>query len=346
MARFFTEGFELGLFPVWMNTGEHSTITTGSKRSGSRGMHLDMLAQLIGGYAASRTIIIPDTRPDTELYFRAALKFVQISSTTRNHLSFKDDSGVELCRLQVSDTSMTLYVLNSLKDTWSPVGGFNNATWYLVEVHLKQDDSTGEAEIRIDGTSRLTFSGDTKSTGSVIRSIMFSSPGDADISCDLYVDDIAINDLSGAVDNSWCGEGKVLFLTPNANGDSSEWVGSDADSTDNYLLVDEIPNDGDTTYVQTSDADQIDLYGLSTYTLGAGEAVRGLQVLAVARCVTAESDQVALGVKATSEHFGDAQALTTSYAAYAGDWLATNPDTSAAWSQEDLDALQAGIKSA
>ncbi|HML23526.1 MAG TPA: hypothetical protein PKD09_17855 [Aggregatilinea sp.] len=342
MARIFTDGFELGAWHPWMNLGSHASITTGSKRSGDRGLHLDQEPETITGYAGDRYITLPVTRTDTELYFRAAMRFPGMDTGFGKDFYVLDEDGVTLMYLDISTTAMNLYVLGALQDTWEPVGGISNATWYLVEVHFVQDASSGTVEVRVDGTVRLSFTGTTKSTGDVIRQFRLAAEKGAH---DVYMDDVAINDTTGSADTSWPGEGKIILLTPNANGDSSEWTGSDSDQTDNYALVDDVPNDGDTTYVQTSDADMTDLYGLSSYTLAAGEAVRGVQVLAVARCVTAESDTLKLGVKSTAEHFGDAQALTTGYATYVGDWLATNPDTLAAWSQSDLDDLQAGIQS-
>ena len=62
----------------------------------------------------------------------------------------------------------------------------------------------------------------------------------------------------------------------------------------------------------------------------------------LAREETAAGDSIKVGLKTNSvEYAGSAQAVTSSYARYAGTNYATNPQTLAAWTQAEIDALQA-----
>jgi hypothetical protein len=159
-----------------------------------------------------------------------------------------------------------------------------------------------------------------------------------------YYDDLAINDTSGGADDSWCGDGRIIALTPNANGDLSQLTGSDGNSTDNYLLVDDVPSNGDTDYVEGSTVDQKDLYNLTACGL-TGVIIKRVWAASRSRDTVAAGGLISLVVKTNStEYAGTDRALATSYAEVLGDIHTVNPNTSGAWSTSDLDALQVGPK--
>lgn len=110
---------------------------------------------------------------------------------------------------------------------------------------------------RIDGVEFASGTIDITATPNSFG--CFTSASDATL--DYIVDDLAINDASGSSENTWCGEGEVICLRPNGNGDNSDWTGSDGNSTDNYLLVEEFPPDT-ADYVQSNTSGQIDDYAL------------------------------------------------------------------------------------
>ena len=102
--------------------------------------------------------------------------------------------------------------------------------------------------------------------------------------------------------------------------------------------------DSDTTYISTSTAGHVALSGLSNFTLGS-DYVHAVIVKALARDdAGATTNQVQPMVRVSSTNY-DGSATTTgaTYIAAQSVWE-ENPYTSDAWSDAELDALQAGVK--
>ncbi|MHA2047204.1 MAG: hypothetical protein ACW99G_20625, partial [Candidatus Thorarchaeota archaeon] len=83
----------------------------------------------------------------------------------------------------------------------------------------------------------------------------------------IYFDDIYIDDATGEPEPSAAPPPLRFYLmTPDGNGTHADWTGSDADKTDNYQLVDEVPaNTGD--YVEATVSGLYDSYAMSNVVL-------------------------------------------------------------------------------
>lgn len=126
----------------------------------------------------------------------------------------------------------------------------------------------------------------------------------------LQMDDYYVCDAVGpAPYNGPLGDCKIEAVLPNANGDISDWVGSDGNSTDNYLLVDDSSS---TDYVATSTVGARDLYNLANGNsangnvlavqseilvgkVGTGVAAGSIRIATKAEDGTVESVEVASG---------------------------------------------------
>lgn len=214
-------------------------------------------------------------------------------------------------------------------------------TWYLLEFYIKIDDSVGRIVMKFDGIVDIDYTGDTKPGADTTVGQLAHSTG---YNSGFRIDDIALNSTDGGADNSWCGDGHIIALRPNGNGDSSQFVGSDGNSTDNYLLVDEAPPSG-ADYVQSPTVGELDLYNLGATGLS-NVSVRRIWPEARAIDTVAAGSEIYLPIKTNSiQYDGTAVALLTSYTKQLkGDVRTINPDTTLAWSVSDLDALQVGIK--
>lgn len=220
----------------------------------------------------------------------------------------------------------------------------SGTTPILFEAHVKIDASAGEIEVKADGVTIFTFSGNTDPDSRVTCQRLYVRGGGWDD--DYYgTDDVSVNDATGSDDNSWVGSGYLLYLAPNGNGDSSDLVGSDGNSTDNYLLVDETPHDGDATFVAAAASGDKDNYALAALpTLPAGATIRFVHPVAIAKRFTTPSD-IDVGIKSdATEDFAASQALTTSYAMYRGERYYVDPDDSAAWDETKVNALTASVR--
>lgn len=212
---------------------------------------------------------------------------------------------------------------------------------YVIEPHVKISKNSGVLELKIDGVieSAASFTGKTQpGTQTTLDNVCFNC------GYNIYIDDIALNDISGTVDNSWCGDFHIYPMYTDGNGDSSLFLGSDGNRVDNYLLVGDIPSDGDTSYVYSSTRGDKDLYTLTDLpSLPVGSTIRAVTVETRARELTADGDAIRLMVKSGTTEANSANIiLGTSYGIQKAEFL-TNPSTSAAWTVSDVNNMQAGF---
>lgn len=211
--------------------------------------------------------------------------------------------------------------------------------WNRYEMKVNIADS-GTAVVRKDGEVVLNYSGDLKTSGSDITHVQ-ASFGDGN--GNIRYSDIVVQDTTGpAPFNDFIGDFTVSALVPNANGASSQFVGSDGNSTDNYLLVDEIPwNTAD--YVGSGTPGNKDLYNVT-------DVAAGATVLAVQTVVSAlKTDSAARGIKFVSRSSGGVsatsaeQAMGVSYTAYVSPIALTDPNGDA-WTVARLNGAQFGVE--
>ncbi len=115
---------------------------------------------------------------------------------------------------------------------------------------------------------------------------------------------------------------------------------------DNYLLVDEMPPDGDTTYVETDTASTQDQYHVEDYD-GTGREIVRVWTEARARSTEPTGETIKLGIKTGGYVFlGSGVSLINQYVRVVGDDYYENPDTSTGWTDSDLDGIQVVIEAA
>lgn len=222
-------------------------------------------------------------------------------------------------------------------------------TWYGLGIDVKLDASAGWIYFYKDGELKLSYDGNTLAGLGAITTVdglYFGGGLNGSWASYAYFDDLVIDDTTGEATPSPVPDRRFALLTPNGNGDKSEFTGSDGNQIDNYLLVDEIPPNGDTDYVRATAANLVDLYAMTTTTPPTGFTFGALIALAYARKAAAEDDTtVALTIKSgTTEQSGSAKTLGTSYA-LRWERFATDPATGNPWTQSGIDSVQVGVKS-
>lgn len=115
--------------------------------------------------------------------------------------------------------------------------------YYHVEIKAFVDDAAGTVEVRVNNTTVLSFLGDTRNAATALfGGVIIGFANDADNNASgVYIDDFYVLNGAGAVNNNFIGDSRIHSLLPDANGFYSELVGSDGNSVDNYLQVDENP---------------------------------------------------------------------------------------------------------
>lgn len=224
-----------------------------------------------------------------------------------------------------------------------PAGG-----WHYVEVKATIADAGGIAQVWVDGTQYVDFTGDTqRSTETTKDHIRFGHPNaNSGTAYRFHYDDFYYLDTTGSTNNDRLGDVRVETIRPNGNGNSSQWVGSDADSTDNYALIDEATLDT-ADYVGTSTPTNKDTYAYESISLTAG-TVHGARIVSHAQ----KTDSGAASINhvtrsSASETDSSSMALSgVSAWAYYQSFQETDPNGGGAWSVSAINAAEFGVKMA
>lgn len=287
----------------------------------------------------------------TEIYARVPIRFAQNLGSTSGHvrqIKFRDSSNNIVLTISHTYSTGNTTVSHSTGAIGTITTSFPFNQWVLMEVHFKLDASSGVVEIKWDGNLVFSYTGNTNPSSRVDILYMSMLMGFTGQNFQTWLDDLAVNDTTGTEQNGWCGDGVIVAALPNGNGDSSDWLGSDGNSTDNYLLVDENPHNSDTDYVSAASTGLKDLYNLAAMpSIPSGSAIVLVQPIAVARRTDpATLSNIDVGIKSgATEDFAASQALTTTYALYAGEIYYVDPDDGMAWDETKVNALQVGIQS-
>jgi hypothetical protein len=236
------------------------------------------------------------------------------------------------------DVANQFYVSDStgvkatIAHTWT-VNGFD-----YFEVRCKVHGTAGEVEVNVNGVQvYLATNLDTDASAGNIVFMRSVAPNNSTA----RYDDLYLATVNGSGVTDFLGTPHVYKLTPAAEGNSAAWTPSAG--TDNALMVDETPEDGDTTYVEAGSAGLIDLYTLSDLPAGPN-TVHGLTISTEARKTTADATTFDTVLRTDGTNFNSAaKTLTTSHAPFF-DVHAINPDTSAAWTVAEVNALEVGVE--
>lgn len=336
MARIFSEGFEVQDYSHFTVGYAANGITYTTGRTGGRGSYCAVLNP--GPFSNDNTYFSKDLGANyDELYVRAYYRNADLRSLTSETIRFLDSAGTDVLSLRCYNNTLYAYRTTSSLGDITPVG-WASTTWTLFEVYAKCVSGETILTIKLDGAQIYTATWAETTGAGNLRTVqfMYYAKGGA-----AYFDDIAINDTSGSANNSWVGNGSIVALVPTSTA-VAEMQGSDGNQTDNHLLVDELPKDDDTTYVY-SDVEAEDTYGLTNLAaLASGESINGLWTSVRARKEGAST----LGMRAgtlsgtTTTYETTETTLVSSYVTYYGVFREVDPDTSAAWSESAVNALQ------
>ncbi len=211
--------------------------------------------------------------------------------------------------------------------------------WYWCEFKVLCNDSTGTYEVRINGVDVASDTGvDTKAHASLEYHDIVKF--DSAASSVVFIDDFYMCDGSGAVNNNFLGNCRVLAIFPTGNNGTPDWTPS---SGDNYTCVDEEVVDDDTSYIEDSTTDNTDLYTYEDVSdLG---DVFGIQINTMCRETDATNYTLKTQIKSDSTVSDDAGQVigATSYLNKKR-ISELDPHTSTAWTATTLNAASFGIK--
>jgi hypothetical protein len=252
-------------------------------------------------------------------------------------LNFWKNGGACAGALLIAPTSVAYYRGDAAALVSSSVVQITTLVWHYVTGKIVFSDTVGTVEVWVDDVKVLAIS--AADTTALASGILPDLPQWAYQGATYYLDEPWF--ASGADTIAPC-HTRIDALAPNGNGSYSQFTGSDANSTDNYALVDELPF-SDTDYVESGTAGEIDTYQYPDlpYTNG---SVKGVQqsVRAKNSDAGARSLQFVCRIGGT-DYLGGTVALASSWSIYTCVWE-KNPATNAAWTVAEVNAAEFGYK--
>lgn len=223
---------------------------------------------------SSRAIFSVGTLTNPTVVIGAAFQIFSAFYTTSRMIRFMNSEGAQACIQCYTDGYIKVfrgdYNGTQVAVTDDPV--VTLSTWHYLEVKMYFHNSAGYVIVKIDGDEVINETGLDLiyQTTETVEFIEFWSNYNAVA----YWDDIYCCDDSGTKNNDWLGQCQVKTLSPSSAGNYSQFTPSGEAS--NYLCVDDIGGvDGDTTYVGSNVAGEIDTYDFDDL------AITGGQVFAV-----------------------------------------------------------------
>jgi hypothetical protein len=333
MTRIFMTGLEGRDLNIFTTIGASAAISTSYYRTGSASLYIHGTAW-----------VVKKTLPSSlsELFMRFGLRAnVDYSIGNCYFLTFFDaDASVQI---QVGlDSNSILQVYRGTTNIASGTHAISAQEWHCIEIRVKPAESPdGIVQIYIDGVLDVDFAGDTRATASsTLKSVQFGATSGSHYVKDLWIDDIAINDTAGAVNNSWIGRGGIHAIVPTGAGNSTDLTPS---AGNNYAAVDEAPPDGDTTYVQGATVGDHDSYDHGDLTPTAG-VISAVNWLAYAKLTEAGAGQIARVYRiGGADYVGANKILDTSYK-YFEEILEVSPDSDDPFTISEVNAMEIGVK--
>lgn len=260
--------------------------------------------------------------PVTQTYRYGAITFYK-DSTAQVTAMWDPDGKLYIKRGDVDGTTLASSAVGQL-----PEGG-----WCYVEFYGKPDDSTGAAEIRVNGSTVISVSGeDTKpDTATGCNAVMLLGRGSHQMT-DVYVDDAAFQ-----------GDCIIETLMPTADGTESDFTPLSGTNEEN--IDDDGTIDDDSTYNYSATQGDMD-----TFVTEDVENRPASDILSVAVNVAMRKDDASTRVvkpvarvNSTNYPHSTGVTLISSYKVGQRIWD-DNPDDSNPWEEADVNGAEFGYE--
>lgn len=366
MARIFQDGFELGRpstrppdgsfgESLWKFLYANSNYPTYNIVTTASLVNSGVYALQVGSgseYGSTRVCAAADLGASVVEHFGRAEIRSDVTGANTTFCGVLDGSLAHA--LSIGNLDGNLRIVLGTTEIGQIAGVFTVGAYNRIEWHFIVDSTNGLIEVKVNGNSLFTWEGNTR--GARLDSIRYVAIGLSGATFlttmnrwqHVYIDDVAVNDTAGSVNNSWCGKGSILLLRPKGIGHYSQFIPSNI-SLNNYEMVDDIPADGDTTYVKSEIAEEIDTYNMEELIADHGIDSTLLVVKAVQVCLTGRYEGVdahfapILRHGVTDEEGALIEMLNT-YHKLHHQVFSVSPFTGLAWTYAEVDALEAGVK--
>ncbi len=220
----------------------------------------------------------------------------------------------------------------------------NISQWYYVEWYVVISDSisSNQCYAKLDGADaiNMTAGTDTRNTATTADRFAISGQG----SNNIEIDDLVVSMMDTTTSPTFLGDLRVQTLFPNADGNYSQFVGSDGNSTNNYQLVDDTTTVNDADYSGSSTVSNKDSYNIENLTFTPG-SIKAAKITSCMRRddAGAKTGRVFFRTGGSDYESGDITPASSGFV-FEGYIAELNPGTASAWTASDINALEIGIK--
>lgn len=257
---------------------------------------------------------------------------------------FRGDAGAVLHCSLVRNVGGSISIVgpSGVLATSDP-GVLTSAAYRYLEMDVTLDDVAGSVDLYLDNdpTPLLSFAGDTRNGGATGTLDQVRITGPSFQQCDdIYI----LTGAGSAPFNAPLGQVRIYPKAPNGNGSSSQGVGSDGNSVNNYQLLDEAASAINTSdYVGIFTDGNKDLYAYEDVALVGSIA----NVEVYSNAVKSESGPKSIRHRlrtAGLEFTGVDQPMTVVNFVSHRDQFPLNPNTLAPWTPAEVNAAEFGFE--
>jgi hypothetical protein len=278
----------------------------------------------------------------TTYYFRFYFRAATLPAANEEPICVAVDA-ISNVKFRLNITSGGILKFYNTSNTLLATGttALSTNAWYCIIIYANSGASVSW-EVRLAPDDETTPATEISGSGADLGSNAFSSfrIGKAinvnSQTVDFYYDDMLLDDAN------WPTQGTCVRLAPNGDGSTAQWT---AGTAADYTAVDEVPTDGDTSYIQKSaGSSQAHLVALeSTTTKSISGTVNGVKAYIRPR----EGGNVtsATLVRIRSGGTNSDSATRNGNTTYVPQFRVrdTDPSTSSAWTLSAIDSLEVGI---
>ena len=276
----------------------------------------------------------------SQIFMGFAVKFGTNPSSASTFMQIKGDTGTTTHLLLGFPTGSSIELYrNSTSTILASASLTNPLTWgTYIEVSATIADAGGTCVVKVNGTTVINFSGDTKNAGTSTNIDTITFGKFSGFTPTLYIDDLYICNSTGAAPyNTFLGDVRVHTLVADAAGSSTQFTPS---SGANYTTVDELPYSA-TDYVSGT-AGQTDLYSTSNLPGGLG-VIYGVQTNAIVKKTDAGTISARPVIRSGGTNYTGTSVSIGTNDQTVSKVDQVNPATSTAWTTGDVNNAEIGI---
>jgi hypothetical protein len=332
MALLYTDGFDVGDFALrWpYSSGTYTTSTTTRFGTG-------MSVSQVNGFSSN--FIGKSITPSARIFLGFAMNMLLVPGTIIK--TYTDNGATTQISVTLnSGGSFSLVKGTSTVLATSAAGLYPAGSWQYIELCVAVNSTTGYCELRVNGGTAVSFTGNTRNGGTstlVDRFDIYRTSAGTESN---YWDDLYVCDNTGTTNNTFLGDIQVQTLLPNGAGASTQFTPTGAAT--NWQAVADVPY-STSTYNSASTVGNRDLYTLSDLNAATG-TVLGIQTNMIINKTSAGTANLKAAIQSGGTVYYDPTIALSTTTTWTGAVREVDPATSSAWTVNGVNNLQAGTE--